>query len=234
MVERIRKDCNRMNAVNQVHSAGLPKTAARGVGEDRREEERGLMERAKAGDGRAFDEMTRRYTEKAYSVAYQMLASHDDARDLVQDAFFEVFRTLERFNTQYRFSTWLYRILINKCINYRKRESRRRMFSFSDYGTRNGGTGQQFLVANLPSSEKNPHEVLENDELRRSIMSALDTLSERHRTVVVLFDLEGLSHKEIAEILQCPEGTVMSRLHHGRLKLKRVLSKRLTGYLLDL
>ena len=223
-----------MNAVNQVHSAGLPKTAARGVGEDRREEERGLMERAKAGDGRAFDEMTRRYTEKAYSVAYQMLASHDDARDLVQDAFFEVFRTLERFNTQYRFSTWLYRILINKCINYRKRESRRRMFSFSDYGTRNGGTGQQFLVANLPSSEKNPHEVLENDELRRSIMSALDTLSERHRTVVVLFDLEGLSHKEIAEILQCPEGTVMSRLHHGRLKLKRVLSKRLTGYLLDL
>ena len=223
-----------MNAVNQVHSVEVPKSAARGAGEDRREEERGLMERAKAGDGRAFDEMTRRYSEKAYSVAYQMLASHDDARDLVQDAFFEVFRTLERFNTQYRFSTWLYRILINKCINYRKRESRRRMFSFSDYGTRNGSTGQQFLVANLPSSEKNPHEVLENEELRRSIMSALDSLSERHRTVVVLFDLEGLSHKEIAEILQCPEGTVMSRLHHGRLKLKRVLSKRLTGYLLDL
>ncbi len=223
-----------MNAVNQVHSVEVPKTAARGAGEDRREEERVLMEQAKAGDGRAFDEMTRRYTEKAYSVAYQMLASHDDARDLVQDAFFEVFRTLERFNTQYRFSTWLYRILINKCINYRKREARRRMFSFSDYGTRNGSTGQQFLVANLPSSEKNPHEVLENDELRRSIMSALDTLSERHRTVVVLFDLEGLSHKEIAEVLQCPEGTVMSRLHHGRLKLKRVLSKRLTGYLLDL
>ena len=188
------------------------------------------MERAKAGDDSAFDEMTRRYTEKAYSVAYQMLASHDDARDLVQDAFFEVFRTLERFNTQYRFSTWLYRILINKCINYRKRETRRRMFSFSDYGTRNGG-GRDFLVANLPSSEKTPHEVLESDELRRSIMAALDTLSERHRTVVVLFDLEGLSHREIAEILQCPEGTVMSRLHHGRLKLKRLLSKRLTGYL---
>lgn len=221
-----------MNAVNPVHSVEERKAAAaRGAGEDRREEERRLMERAKAGDGPAFDEMTRRYSEKAYSVAYQMLASHDDARDLVQDAFFEVFRTLERFNTQYRFSTWLYRILINKCINYRKREARRRMFSFSDYGTRNGSTGQQFLVANLPSSEKTPHEVLENDELRRSITAALDTLSERHRTVVVLFDLEGLSHKEIAEILQCPEGTVMSRLHHGRLKLKRVLSKRLTGYL---
>ncbi len=221
-----------MNTVNQVHSVEERKTAAaHGAGEDRREEERGLMERAKAGDGPAFDEMTRRYSEKAYSVAYQMLASHDDARDLVQDAFFEVFRTLERFNTQYRFSTWLYRILINKCINYRKREARRRMFSFSDYGTRNGSAGQQFLVANLASSEKTPHEVLENDELRRSIMAALDTLSERHRTVVVLFDLEGLSHKEIAEILQCPEGTVMSRLHHGRLKLKRLLSKRLTGYL---
>lgn len=231
-MERTGRGRDRMNVMNQVHSAERQETtAAQAAGEDRREEERGLMERAKAGDGPAFDEMTRRYSEKAYSVAYQMLASHDDARDLVQDAFFEVFRTLERFNTQYRFSTWLYRILINKCINYRKREARRRMFSFSDYGTRNGSAGQQFLVSNLASSEKTPHEVLENDELRRSIMAALDTLSERHRTVVVLFDLEGLSHKEIAEILQCPEGTVMSRLHHGRLKLKRLLSKRLTGYL---
>ncbi len=221
-----------MNTVDKVHSvAERKRTAPPGAGEDLREEERRLMERAKTGDGSAFDEMTRRYSEKAYSVAYQMLASHDDARDLVQDAFLEVFRTLERFNTQYRFSTWLYRILINKCINYRKRETRRRMFSFSDYGARHGGAGQQFLISNLASSEKNPHEVLENDELKRSIMAALDTLSERHRTVVVLFDLEGLSHRQIAEILQCPEGTVMSRLHHGRLKLKRVLSKRLSGYL---
>ncbi len=221
-----------MNTVSKIHSvAERKRPAVQGASEDRREEERRLMERAKSGDGSAFDEMTRRYSEKAYSVAYQMLASHDDARDLVQDAFLEVFRTLERFNTQYRFSTWLYRILINKCINYRKREARRRMYSFSDYGGRNGGTGKQFLVSNLPSSEKTPHEVLENAELKRSIMAALDTLSERHRTVVVLFDLEGLSHRQIAEILQCPEGTVMSRLHHGRLKLKRVLSKRLAGYL---
>ena len=224
--------CNRVNTVSKIHSvAERKRPAAQGASEDRREEERRLMERAKSGDGSAFDEMTRRYSEKAYSVAYQMLASHDDARDLVQDAFLEVFRTLERFNTQYRFSTWLYRILINKCINYRKREARRRMYSFSDYGGRNDGAGKQFLVSNLPSSEKNPHEVLENAELKRSIMAALDTLSERHRTVVVLFDLEGLSHRQIAEILQCPEGTVMSRLHHGRLKLKRVLSKRLAGYL---
>ena len=221
-----------MNTVQKVHSVEERKRlAAHAAGEDRREEERGLMERAKAGDGSAFDEMTRRYSEKAYSVAYQMLASHDDSRDLVQDAFLEVFRTLERFNTQYRFSTWLYRILINKCINYRKREARRRMFSFSDYGARRGGGGNQFLVSNLASSDKTPYEALENDELKRTIMAALDTLSERHRTVVVLFDLEGLSHRQIAEILQCPEGTVMSRLHHGRLKLKRVLSKRLAGYL---
>jgi RNA polymerase sigma-70 factor (ECF subfamily) len=220
-----------MNTINRVQSVKEQKRTPAGVSEERREEERGLMERAKAGDGSAFDEMTRRYSERAYSVAYQMLANHDDARDLVQDAFLEVFRTLERFNTQYRFSTWLYRILINKCINYRKREARRRMFYFSDYGTRNGGAGRQFLLSNLASPEKTPHEVLEGDELKRSIMAALDTLSERHRTVVVLFDLEGLSHRQIAEILQCPEGTVMSRLHHGRLKLKRVLSKRLAGYL---
>lgn len=189
-----------------------------------------LIERAKAGDGPAFDEMTKRYSEKAYSIAYQMLASPDDARDLVQDAFLEVFRTLERFNTQYRFSTWLYRILINKCINYRKRESRRRMLSLSDFWSRRDHDGQQPIPANFASTDVTPHEVLENKELRVSIIDALNSLSERHRTVVVLFDIEGLSHRQIAEILKCPEGTVMSRLHHGRLKLKHILSKRLKGY----
>ena len=222
-----------MNTVRRVHPVEqkqpVPTSSA---SEDRREEERELMERAKSGDGSAFDEMTRRYSERAYSVAYQMLTSHDDARDLVQDAFLEVFRTLERFNTQYRF--------FDLALSHPDQQVHQlsqagkpaaRMFSFSDYGTRNSGSGRQFLVSNLASSEKTPDEVLENQELRRSIMAALDTLSERHRTVVVLFDLEGLSHRQIAEILQCPEGTVMSRLHHGRLKLKRVLSKRLDEYL---
>lgn len=189
-----------------------------------------LIERAKAGDDSAFDEMTRRYSEKAYSIAYQMLSSSDDARDLVQDAFLEVFRTLDRFNTQYRFSTWLYRILINKCINYRKRESRRKMLSLSDFWSRRENDAPQPAPIQLASSDATPHEALENKELRQSILDALNTLSERHRTVVVLFDIEGFSHRQIAEILQCPEGTVMSRLHHGRLKLKHILSKRLNGY----
>ncbi|HIG48184.1 MAG TPA: sigma-70 family RNA polymerase sigma factor [candidate division Zixibacteria bacterium] len=189
-----------------------------------------LIERAKAGDGSAFDEMTKRYSEKAYSIAYQMLASPDDARDLVQDAFLEVFRTLERFNTQYRFSTWLYRILINKCINYRKREARRRMLSFTDFWSGRDHDSRQPIPTYPASTGVTPHEILENKELRHSILEALNSLSERHRTVVVLFDIEGLSHRQIAEILQCPEGTVMSRLHHGRLKLKHILSKRLNGY----
>ena len=195
-----------------------------------REDEKRLIERAKAGSGSAFDELTRRYIEKAYSIAYQMLANPEDARDLVQDAFFEVFRTLERFNTQYRFSTWLYRILINKCINYRKREARRRMLSFSEYMPRRENGDPPAVPAHLISKQDTPHEDLENKELRYAIADALESLSERHRTVVVLFDLEGLSHKQIAGILQCPEGTVMSRLHHGRLKLKNILTKRLKGY----
>lgn len=193
-------------------------------------DERSLIEQAKAGRGQAFDELTRRYIEKAYSIAYQMLYSPDDARDLVQDAFLEVYRTLNRFNTQYRFSTWLYRILINKCINHRKREARRRMLPLSDLLTRRENGDPTMRFAESMVHPKTPHEILEQDELQRAITEALNTLSERHRTVVVLFDLEGLSHKQIAEILKCPEGTVMSRLHHGRLKLKTLLSKRLKGY----
>ena len=195
-----------------------------------REDEKRLIEQAKAGNGNAFDELTRRHIVKAYSIACQMLANPEDARDLVQDAFFEVFRTLERFKTQYRFSTWLYRILINKCINYRKREARRRMLSFSEYMPRRANGELPTVPAHLISTLDTPHEDLENKELRLAIGEALESLSNHHRTVVVLFDLEGLSHKQIAEILQCPEGTVMSRLHHGRLKLKNILTKRLKGY----
>ena len=90
--------------------------------------------------------------------------------------------------------------------------------------------GRQPIPTYLASTDVTPHDILENKELRHSILEALNSLSERHRTVVVLFDIEGLSHRQIAEILQCPEGTVMSRLHHGRLKLKHILSKRLNGY----
>jgi len=215
---------------NQTFTKHKQSAPAKPSSEQVKKDECELIERAKAGDGSAFDEMTKRYSEKAYSIAYQMLASPDDARDLVQDAFLEVFRTLERFNTQYRFSTWLYRILINKCINYRKREARRRMLSFTDVWSRHDHDGRQPIPTYLASTDVTPHDILENKELRHSILEALNSLSERHRTVVVLFDIEGLSHRQIAEILQCPEGTVMSRLHHGRLKLKHILAKRLNGY----
>ena len=195
-----------------------------------RQEERYLIEQAKAGDGEAFDVLTRRHIEKAYSIAYQMLSNPEDARDLVQDAFFEVYRTLDRFDLQYRFSTWLYRILINKCINYRKRETRRRMLTFSEHLPQRENSESVSMPVHMVSKQTTPHDMLEHKELRHAIDDALASLSERHRTVVVLFDLEGLSHKQIAEILQCPEGTVMSRLHHGRLKLKNILTKRLKGY----
>ena len=195
-----------------------------------REDERRLIEQAKEGRGHAFDELTKRYIQKAYSIAYQMLSNPDDARDLVQDAFLEVFRTLERFDTQYRFSTWLYRILINKCINFRKRETRRRMLSIPDFWSVRDQENPPLVPAILASTVTTPYEILEHKELSQAIHEALNTLSERHRTVVVLFDLEGLSHRQISEILHCPEGTVMSRLHHGRLKLKHILSKRLKGY----
>ena len=194
-----------------------------------REDERRLIEQAKTGHGDAFDALTKRYMQKAYSIAYQMLSNSEDARDLVQDAFKDVFRTLARFDTQYRFSTWLYRILINKCINYRKRETRRRLLSIPDFWSVRDQDNPPVIPANLASSVSTPHEILEHKELSLAIYEALSTLSERHRTVVVLFDLEGLSHRQIAEIVHCPEGTVMSRLHHGRLKLKHILSRRFKG-----
>lgn len=214
---------------NRLYTVQTPGPTTPATGSDR-EDERLLIEQAQAGHGAAFDELNRRYINKAYSIAYQMLSDPDNARDLVQDAFMEVFRTLNRFNTQYRFSTWLYRILINKCINFRKRETRRRLMSIPEFWSGREQEGHTVPAFTLAATTVTPHEILEHKELTRAIRDALNSLSERHRTVVVLFDLEGLSHKQIAEILQCPEGTVMSRLHHGRLKLKHILSRRLKGY----
>jgi RNA polymerase sigma-70 factor (ECF subfamily) len=194
-----------------------------------------LVGRIARGARDAFEELGRRYLKKAYSIALRMTRNQDDSWDLAQDALVEIHRSAGTFDRRYAFSSWFYRIVVNKTLNFLKREKLRS-------GAFAGGMEDKFLGAKGISikggdpadpedhftsgtlvEESNPERDYQESELRELIRVALESLSPEQRTVVVLFDLEGFSHREIAQIMDCPEGTVMSRLHYGRLKLREQL-----------
>lgn len=191
-----------------------------------------LVARIAGGEREAFEELGRRYMKKAYSIALRMTRNREDAWDLAQDSLLEIHRSAASFDKRYSFSSWFYRIVVNKTLNFIKREKLRsgafaagmeEKFLGSKGVSMRGGDptdpDEEYTSGTLVE-RSNPEIAFEKTELRESIQLALDTLSPEQRTVVVLFDMEGFSHREIAEIMDCPEGTVMSRLHYGRMKLR--------------
>jgi RNA polymerase sigma-70 factor (ECF subfamily) len=188
------------------------------------------------GDRKAFEELGGRYMKKAYSIALRMTRNREDAWDLAQDALLEIHRSAGTFDRRYSFSSWFYRIVVNKTLNFLKREKLRsgafaagmeeKFIGSKGISTRGGDPADpddEYSTGTLVE-ENDPERDFEITEVREHIEAALQTLSPEQRTVVVLFDLEGFSHREIAEIMDCPEGTVMSRLHYGRMKLREQLS----------
>ncbi len=180
-----------------------------------------LVRRALQGQEQAFDELVARYLPKALAIARRFTNQVEDAQDLVQETFLRVYRALRRYDESYAFSTWFYRILVNLCINFQKRKQRWGWLVPESTDARSE------LTASSNDVEHNPEAWQDRQELRAEIEKALDALSPEQRAVVTMYDLEGFSHREIAEILDCPVGTVMSRLHYGRLKLRKLLGPRL-------
>ncbi|MFC1629287.1 RNA polymerase sigma factor [Gemmatimonadota bacterium] len=192
------------------------------------------------GDRESFEELGRRYIKKAYSIALRMTRNREDAWDLAQDSLLEINRSAGGFDKRYSFSSWFYRIVVNKTLNFLKREKLRsgafaagmeEKFLGNKGVSLKGGdptdSDDEFSSGTLVE-QSNPEMEYEITEIRDRIESALETLSPEQRMVVVLFDMEGFSHREIAEALECPEGTVMSRLHYGRMKLRGQLEGMIT------
>lgn len=196
-----------------------------------------LVGRIARTDRAAFEELGRRYLKKAYSIALRMTRNQDDAWDLAQDALVEIHRSAGTFDRRYSFSSWFYRIVVNKTLNFLKREKLRsgafaggmedKFLGARGVAMRGGDPTdpEEFYSSGTLVEESNPERDYETSELRELIRLALERLSPEQRTVVILFDLEGFSHREIARIMDCPEGTVMSRLHYGRLKLREQLER---------
>jgi RNA polymerase sigma-70 factor (ECF subfamily) len=184
------------------------------------EDEKDLVHRARNGDMEAYDLLVKRYQERIYATVYHMTSNHDDANDLAQDAFIKAYRALKSFKGGSSFYTWLYRIAVNKTINFLKQRKNKSQMSLNDL---------DFNVENNPDlvaliSEKTPRRDAGLAELQEKLNEAMQKLSEDHRMVVTLHDVQGLSHDEIAEIMECNIGTVRSRLFYARQQLQGYLS----------
>jgi len=183
-------------------------------------DEPALVRRAQAGELDAFEELVRRYQERIYATIYHMTANHEDAADLAQETFIKAFEALKTFKGQSSFFTWLYRIAINKTINFLKQHRHRIQMSLNDLDF--SAEHDPDIVALI--SEKTPRREVNLVELQQRLNEALQKLSETHRLVVVLHDVQGLPHEEIARIMDCNVGTVRSRLFYARQQLQALLS----------
>ena len=165
-----------------------------------------LLGRVREGDRSAFNQLVLKYRNRVMGVAARMLGDRAEAEDLAQDVFVKVYRSLGKFHGDALFSTWLYRVTANSCLNHRKKRQR-------EWRLKEELTDFEPLRADPPS---NPHSLLENKQLRAQLERAMRALPEEQRMVLILRDVEGLSYEEIAECLGVELGTVRSRLHRAR------------------
>ena len=180
-----------------------------------------LVMRARRGDLAAYDELVKRYQERIYATIYHMTSNHEDANDIAQEAFIKAYQALKSFKGGSSFYTWLYRIAVNKTINFLKQRKHKNHFSLNDL---------DFNAENDPdlvalTSDKTPLRAVGLTELQKKLNESLLKLSEPHRMVVVLHDVQGVSHDEIAEIMDCNIGTVRSRLFYARQQLQGYLAE---------
>jgi RNA polymerase sigma-70 factor, ECF subfamily len=177
------------------------------------ENEREIIRRWKRGDKRAYEILVRRHMTDAYLVAYGYVGNPEDARDLSQEAFVKVYQARARFDEERPFYPWLYRVLRNHCLNFLRRG--RVEVSIDDENMRREIASKQPTVL----------ENIEGEERRRLVRAAVARLSDDHREIIVLKNFKDCSYKEIAEILDIPIGTVMSRLFYARQALRALVEE---------
>lgn len=171
------------------------------------------------GDPAAYRGLVERYQSRIYGVCYGMVRNSEDARDMAQEAFVKAFRNIDKFRFGSSFYHWLCRIAINVSIDLLRRQKVRRAEEFDEgRGARESGGGFHH-----GHHRDDPRRELERKGLRAKISAALDTLPAEQRQVLVLREMEGLSYKEIADVMGIPEGTVMSRLFYARKKMQALL-----------
>jgi RNA polymerase sigma-70 factor (ECF subfamily) len=185
--------------------------------------ERSLLRRLRDRDERAFRELVQAHRDRVYNITFRMLGNRAEAEDVAQEVFIAVFKTIDDFREESKFSTWLYRVAVNHCKNRIKYLARRHDRDREEIDETTHGTGVNGTIKTpVPSS---PAKALEAAQMEKVIQEAIANLEEDQRIVVVLRDVEDLSIEEICEITGLPDGTVKSRLHRARLVLRKRLQR---------
>jgi len=174
-----------------------------------------LIRRAKQGDIAAFEELIMEYQKKVYNTAYRFFNNAEDALDVSQEIFIKVYTSLKAFKEGSTFSTWLYRIAVNTCIDYSRKRRKIQDVSLDDEDSN--------VAKNMVSPQLPPDKIVENREIKDAIAKAIQTLPEDLRICIILRDIQGFTYLEISELLDCSIGTVKSRINRGRRALRKQL-----------
>ncbi len=180
-----------------------------------------MIERARRGDHEAFRVLVERYQARIYRLALRVLRDEERARDAVQEAFLKIYQSLGRFEGRSSFYTWVYRLVLNLCLDSKRRDRSQREVEWDD--SREVGIAVSEVPASLEDRADAPSDAVLRKELRHQIASAIDELPDAARETLVLREVDGLSYGEIAEALGIPKGTVMSRLHYARKRVQEAL-----------
>ena len=180
-----------------------------------------IVRKVQAGDVAAFDQLILKYRERVFGVIYNLTGNREDASDLTQDSFIKAFQSIQRFQGNCSFFTWLYKISVNSTLSHLRKNRLRTFFSLEKL--HEDATNTQILEQLTHKNGADRDACLR--ELQEKLNEALQKLSIPHRTVITLFEIDGLSHADIAEVMSCSEGTVRSRLHYAKQFLQGELGK---------
>jgi RNA polymerase sigma-70 factor (ECF subfamily) len=190
----------------------------------REDDDTGLVARVAAGDREAYRALVDKYQGRAYAIAFDIVRTREDAEDVVQESFVKAYLSIAQFKGQSSFYTWFYRIVYNMAIDFKRKLSRREHDSISFDDT----TSPTVLAASGANSQTG-EDILSRKEQARRIQDVLEGISEEHRTVLMLREIDGLNYDEISKVVGVTRGTVMSRLHYARKKLQKALADLVGG-----
>lgn len=182
-----------------------------------------LVARTKAGDPDAFDDLIVRYRQRLYGLIYHMTSNHEDTNDLLQDVFSKAYRSITSFQGKSSFYTWMHSISVNMTLNFLKKRGRRFSMSLNDVDS--GIENDPDYIEATTSGKNDPRRAANLSELQKKLNEAMQKLSDEHRAVVTMFDIQGMPHAEIAKIMGISEGTVRSRLFYAHRQLQNYLEE---------